>query len=65
MGPAAPRGQGAPKSDSLLGLAGALIAFVEGATVIIFRAHYTMDVLAAIAASWCAFSLSVWLQGPG
>ena len=48
-----------------LGLAGALIALVEGATVIILRAHYTMDVLAAIAASWCAFSLSVWLQGPG
>lgn len=48
-----------------LGLAGALIALVEGATVIILRAHYTMDVLAAIAASWCAFSLSVWLQGLG
>jgi len=48
-----------------LGLAGALIALVEGATVIILRAHYTMDVLAAIAASWCAFSLSLWLQGLG
>ena len=45
-------------------LAGALIALVEGTTVIILKAHCTMDVLAAIAVSWCALSLSVWLQGP-
>ena len=35
-------------------LAAALVALGEAATVIVLRAHYTMDVLAAIAASICA-----------
>lgn len=31
-----------------------LVAFLEAAMVIVLRAHYTMDVLAAIVAAWCA-----------
>ena len=41
-----------------LGLAGGIIAFLEAFVVVALRAHYTMDVLAAAAASWCAVSLA-------
>lgn len=40
------------------GIAAAAIAVLEGATVIILRAHYTMDVLGAIVAAFCAAGLA-------
>ena len=43
------------------GLAAALVAFGEALMVIVLRAHYTMDVLAAIAASFCAATLALRL----
>lgn len=43
------------------GLAAALIALGEAVMVIVLRAHYTMDVLAAIAASFCAATLALQL----
>jgi membrane-associated phospholipid phosphatase len=39
-------------------IAGGLIAFLEAATVLVLRAHYTMDVLAAVFAAFCAASLA-------
>ena len=44
-----------------LGLAAAVVALGEVATVLTLRAHYTMDILAALAATWCAISLAGWL----
>jgi hypothetical protein len=38
--------------------AGGLIAFLEAATVLVLRAHYTMDVLAAVFAAFCAAGLA-------
>jgi hypothetical protein len=35
-----------------------LMAIGEAVTVLILRAHYTMDVLAAITAAWCAWALA-------
>jgi hypothetical protein len=35
-----------------------LVAFLEGATVIVLRAHYTMDVLTAVVAAFCAAGLA-------
>ena len=43
------------------GLAAALVALGEALMVIVLRAHYTMDVLAAIAASFCAATLALHL----
>lgn len=43
------------------GLAAALVAFGEALVVIVLRAHYTMDVLAAAAASFCAATLALRL----
>jgi hypothetical protein len=40
-------------------LAAALVAMGEAGAVIVLRAHYTMDVLAAIAAAWCAADLAM------
>ena len=48
---------------------GAIIATVEAITVIVLRAHYTMDVFAALFAAWgadvlarhCAPSVDLWL----
>lgn len=34
------------------------VALCEAGTVIVLRAHYTMDVLAAVAAAWCAADLA-------
>ena len=42
-------------------IAAALVAFGEALMVIVLRAHYTMDVLAAIAASFCAATLALRL----
>jgi hypothetical protein len=41
-----------------LGAAAAAVALAEVATVLTLRAHYTMDILAALAATWCAVSLA-------
>jgi hypothetical protein len=41
-------------------IAGA-IAILEAGTVIVLRAHYTMDVLAAIVAAWCAADIAMRL----
>ena len=40
------------------GLAAALVALGEAAVVIVLRAHYTMDVLGAVAAAGCAAALA-------
>jgi membrane-associated phospholipid phosphatase len=37
-----------------LGIAAAVVAVYEIGVVLVLRAHYTMDVLAAVAAAWCA-----------
>ena len=37
---------------------GITIAVIEVCTVLILRAHYTMDVLCAVAAAFCASSLA-------
>ncbi len=44
-----------------LGIAAAIIALYEIGVVLVLRAHYTMDVLAAIAAAWCAADLAARL----
>lgn len=41
-----------------LAVAAAVIAFLEAATVLTLRAHYTMDVLAAAFAAFCAAGLA-------
>jgi membrane-associated phospholipid phosphatase len=46
-----------------VGLGAGVIAFLEAATVIVLRAHYTMDVLGAVAAAWCAHDIAVRLLG--
>jgi membrane-associated phospholipid phosphatase len=40
------------------GIAAAVVAVLEGAVVIVLRAHYTMDVLGAIVAAYCAAGLA-------
>ena len=40
------------------GLAAAVAAVLEGAVVIVLRAHYTMDVLGAVVAAFCAAVLA-------
>jgi hypothetical protein len=53
---------GAIEASQLLpsgfGLAAALVAALEGAVVIVLRAHYTMDVLGAVVAAFCAAGLA-------
>ena len=44
-----------------LGITAGVIAFLEAVTVVVLRAHYTMDIIAAICATWCAFTLANWL----
>ena len=48
-----------------LGAIGGIIALLEAFIVIALRAHYTIDVLGAIAATWCAVSLSNLLVATG
>jgi len=43
-----------------LGLAAGAIAFLEASVVLVFRAHYTMDIFAAVAAAFCAIGLAGW-----
>src|SRR5438093_2569340 len=47
------------------GLAGALIAAVEAATVLVLRAHYTMDVFAAVVTAFFAARLAAPLAPVG
>jgi len=48
------------------GIAAALVALLEGGMVIILRAHYTMDVLGALVAAFCAAGLAASVcQGLG
>jgi len=42
-------------------LAVGLLAVFQSGVVIVLRAHYTMDVFAAVAAAFCAAKLSEWL----
>jgi hypothetical protein len=44
-----------------MAVAAALIAVLEAATVLILRAHYTMDVLTAVVAAFCAAGLAARL----
>jgi hypothetical protein len=46
------------KISPWLGLAGGIVAFLEAFVVIVLRAHYTMDVLGALAAVACAVGLA-------
>jgi len=41
-----------------VGIAAVIVAVLEGAVVIVLRAHYTMDVLGAIVAAFCATGLA-------
>ena len=45
-----------------MALAAAVIAFLEGTTVLILRAHYTMDLLTAIVAAFSAAGLAASLS---
>ena len=44
-----------------LAIAAAVIAAIEGTTVLVLRAHYTMDVLTATVAAFCAAGLAARL----
>ena len=44
-----------------LAITAGAVAFLEATTVIVLRAHYTMDVLAAACAAWCAAIAAGWL----
>jgi len=46
-----------------IGAVACVVAFLEAATVITLRAHYTMDVLGAVVAAWCASTLAMRLFG--
>ena len=46
-----------------LGIAAGVVAFLEASAVIVLRAHYTMDVLAAACAAGCAAVAAGWLCG--
>ncbi len=44
-----------------LGLLALSIAFLEAAAVVILRAHYSMDIIAALFAAWFAADIASWL----
>ena len=44
-----------------VGLVAGAIALLEATTVLVLRAHYTMDIIAAVGASWVAFTLADWI----
>ena len=46
---------------SWLAIIAGVVAFLEATTVIVLRAHYTMDVLAAACAAGCAAVAAGWL----
>lgn len=43
-----------------LTVAAAALAVLEAVTVLVLRAHYTMDVFAAAVAAWCAADFALW-----
>jgi len=43
-----------------LTVAAGALAVLEGATVLVLRAHYTLDVFAAALAAWCAAGFATW-----
>jgi membrane-associated phospholipid phosphatase len=43
------------------GMAAGLVALLEGGVVIVLRAHYTMDVLGAVVAAFCAAGLAGYI----
>jgi hypothetical protein len=47
----------AQQGPAWLGAAAVAVAALEAAVVLALRAHYTMDVVAAACAAWCAWSL--------
>ena len=47
------------------GLAAIVVAIFEAAVVIVLRAHYTMDVLCALVAAFCASALAGWVCTAG
>jgi PAP2 superfamily C-terminal len=44
-----------------IGIVAGVIAVFEMATVMVLRAHYTMDIFAAVVAAFCSYSLASWL----
>ena len=52
---------GFPSLLSWLAITAGVVAFLEATTVIVLRAHYTMDVLAAACAAGCAAITAGWL----
>lgn len=46
-----------------LGITAVVIAVLEGGMVIILRAHYTMDVLGALVAAFCAAGMAAYVCG--
>ena len=53
----------AKAAPSWLAVAAGVVAFLEAATVLTLRAHYTMDVLTAVVAAFCAAGLASALPG--
>ena len=47
-----------------LGVTAGVIAALEGLTVLVLRAHYTMDIVGAVFAAWAAAHAAGWLCGP-
>jgi hypothetical protein len=46
-----------------LGAAACAVAVMEAVTVLVLRAHYTMDIVGAVCATWCAVALAGLLCG--
>jgi hypothetical protein len=46
-----------------LSVTAAVVAVFEAGVVLIFRAHYTMDIFAAVVAAFCAVGVAEWLCG--
>jgi hypothetical protein len=46
-----------------IGAAAVLIAFLEAIVVLVLRAHYTIDILGAVIAAFCAAGLAGRLCG--
>ena len=44
-----------------VGAAAAVVALLEAGVVLVLRAHYTMDIVAAVFAAFCAAGLAGWL----
>ena len=46
------------------GMAAGVVAAIEALTVLALRAHYSMDIIAAVLAACCAAGLSAWICSP-